>query len=272
MKLIKRGFLITKLCFRILTYKISFKNFLSIFNFKFFKNKSEEYKNELKILENQGYFVVKNFLSKKECQKAVQEIKESLIKYNQYVHESDDKRIFGVENIIPLASELSKNRKFLDLGESLLGKPIFNLFTLAGYLDDSKKGSSGGGWHRDCFYGQFKIMLYLTNVEKKNGPFQIIPKSNKFLNIFKLIISGILDVNQYRISNNLIEKITNKLNQSIKTINGEAGDLIIFNPIAIHRGKPIEEGERVSLTNYYYPFSIDKQKFIKKFYPVILKR
>ena len=54
MKLLKKVSLLAKLCFSILTYKISFKNFLSIFDFKFFKNKSEDYKNEL-----DGYELIK---------------------------------------------------------------------------------------------------------------------------------------------------------------------------------------------------------------------
>ena len=38
---------------------------------------------------------------------------------------------------------------------------------------------SGGGWHKDAYYTQFKSILYLTDVNNENGPFELIRNSNK---------------------------------------------------------------------------------------------
>ena len=48
------------------------------------------------------------------------------------------------------------------------------------------------------------------------------------------------------------------------TLTGKAGTLILFDGSLIHRGKPILDGKRYALTNYYFP-RMDFDNLVKKF-------
>ena len=52
----------------------------------------------------------------------------------------------------------------------------------------SNNNGSGNGWHKDAYRKQFKSILYLNNVDNNNGPFQLLKKSNKILNLIKVAI------------------------------------------------------------------------------------
>ena len=57
----------------------------------------------------------------------------------------------------------------------------------------------------------------------------------------------------------------NILNKEKKiTLTGKAGTLILFDGSLIHRGKPILEGKRYALTNYYF-HPTDFDKVVEKF-------
>ena len=45
---------------------------------------------------------------------------------------------------------------------------------MGGFLQNAEKVSSGGGWHRDHHFELFKVMVYLSDVDKNNGPFSYI--------------------------------------------------------------------------------------------------
>ena len=47
-----------------------------------------------------------------------------------------------------------------------------------------------------------------------------------------------------------VRKMEEYSNENIQTLTGKAGTLILVDTRGIHRGKPIEEGERYALTNY----------------------
>ena len=108
-------------------------------------------------------------------------------------------------------------------------------------------------------------MLYLNDVGINNGPFEIIQNSNKYKNLLEDIEMGNLDYMQYRLSEEEICKIISKEPQRKKTLLGEMGTLILVDTSTIHRGSPIMDGTRYSITNYYYTLNqIDKELF-KKF-------
>ena len=46
------------------------------------------------------------------------------------------------------------------------------------FLKNKEGASSGGGWHRDHHFELFKVMVYLSDVNEKNGPFSYIEKSH----------------------------------------------------------------------------------------------
>jgi ectoine hydroxylase-related dioxygenase (phytanoyl-CoA dioxygenase family) len=107
---------------------------------------------------------------------------------------------------------------------------------------------SGGGWHRDHRYGHdIKQLLYLSDVNESNGPFQYIPRS--FHWSYHLRYATKVDQNQY--SDDEIARLIHQSKSEIRTITGKKGDLVIFNTNGIHRGRPIEKGVRCAITNYF---------------------
>ena len=58
-------------------------------------------------------------------------------------------------------------------------------FTLAAKMPAKNNKGSGEGWHRDGFFRQFKSMIYLSNVDEDNGPFELILNSQKCQNLIK---------------------------------------------------------------------------------------
>ena len=142
-------------------------------------------------------------------------------------------------------------------------------FTLGGYLGSGQNGSSGGGWHRDAFLSQFKAMLYLTDVNSENGPFQLLPGSHKLRNVMRAIHKGGLRHWQDRLFDKEVERVEATLGIKRKTFTGKAGTLILFNSTCIHRGKPIETGERSALTNYYFPIGRNISDLRKQFKPML---
>ena len=135
--------------------------------------------------------------------------------------------------------------------------------------------NSGGGWHRDQDKEQFKVMLYLNNVNSENGPFLFVKnskttdakrirqkqKDSLIIKIKKLVKGYKLTNPRYSDSsiNNYLKE--NKLTPT--EVTSEAGDIIIFNSSFLHRGKNISDSIRYSLTNYIFPDTLKQEKAIK---------
>ena len=161
-------------------------------------------------------------------------------------------RLFGAEKINQKIMEFFSNKLLMNIGSNCFGRLLLNLMTMANRVEFKPNNSgSGSGWHRDDVNFQFKSILYLTDVSEKNGAFEFIEKSNDFLNIIKDSMKAKLDVLNTRIDNKKVGLLEKK---RIKTITGKAGTLILFDASLIHRGRPLEEGCRYALTNYYYPY------------------
>lgn len=124
--------------------------------------------------------------------------------------------------------------------------------TMANRVEAKKNNlGSGGGWHRDDINFQFKAIIYLCDVDNNNGPFQLLENSNTFLSMIKDSIKSKFNILNTRIKNNNIALLDQK---RVKTITGKAGTLILVDTSLIHRGKPLINGFRYALTNYYYPY------------------
>ena len=103
--------------------------------------------------------------------------------------------------------------------------------------------------------------MYLNDVHTKNGPFQLLIKSNK---IVKSILISLRLKKGYPDTRFSEQDLKVLCNEKIKPLTGKAGTLILFDGSLIHRGTPILEGKRYALTNYYFPKS-DFQNLIEKF-------
>ena len=220
-------------------------------------------------LREQGYTIVANYLSAKDCDHAVANLKKAFEKYTSYDHETEDRRIFGIEQTLPVARKLAQEIDFLELGELVNREYTYCAFTLAGWLQAGHGGSSGNGWHRDAFFSQFKAMVYLTDVTMDNGPFELLPGSHKLSSVLSGISKAGIGHNQNRLSDEEVSRLEEVLGTPRKTLIGNAGDLILFNSSTVHRGRPIDSGERFALTNYYFPISRDPRSVFEQFSPLL---
>lgn len=227
------------------------------------------YKQLSSALVEDGYVIIDGFYSENECKECVNELKHMFIKYSDYVHVSEDKRIFGVEHIASLARRFHYELEFLELGECVNKEPVFCAFTLGGWLQHGKGGSSGNGWHRDAFFSQYKAMLYLTDVNDENGPFEIIPKSHRIANVLTCVRKANIGFMQDRFTDDEVLRLICVLDEKPVKLAAKAGTVVLFNSSTIHRGSPIVDGERLALTNYYFPYSRDRRELLNKFSPVL---
>ena len=226
------------------------------FNFKI----NAFYSDYLLELKKNGYVIIKNFISTRDCELIIQDIEKFLIANKELTYHDNnysDQRIHGAENISQKINSFYTNKLPIELGEYYYGGELENLMTMANktiFVKDNK--GSGGGWHRDGLNFQYKAILYLVQVNQNNGPFQLIAKSNSLFNIFKTCLKYNLDPFNTRIENMVVEKVILNNKDLLKTITGHAGDLILVDTSLIHRGCPLNKDKRYALTNYYYPKNV----------------
>lgn len=220
-------------------------------------------------LKSQGYTIVNNYLSEEECKKVAIDLKTAFENYSNFTIKSEDKRIFGIEQILPTARSLAEDDDFLELGELINQERTYCAFTLGNWLECGKGGSSGDGWHRDSFFSQYKALLYLTDVTEDNGPFELLPGSHHLKSVLSGIKEAGLDYMQNRLSDDEVCRLEEILKTTRKPLTGNAGTLILFNSSSVHRGRPIQSGERLAFTNYYFPISHDLRDVRKKFSPKV---
>ena len=143
-----------------------------------FNSTNSEIEHELR---KNGVVVLKNFITKKSCEKLVKQIDSSIESGNVSWTDKkkSDVRIFGFENLFPNSANLFKSIDYL----------------YGSYIDNNKKSSvlmankvnfvidnlgSGGGWHRDSLNRrQLKFMIYLNRVNEENGPFEYLMGSHR---------------------------------------------------------------------------------------------
>ena len=204
-------------------------------------------------LKIHGYAVIENFASEETC---VHIIKKLIIFFENYPakiwkdDQKSDNRIFGAQIADKKIMEYFNDNFIKKIGEAYLGFKIKNVMTMANESDfSSSNNGSGNGWHKDAYRKQFKSLLYLNNVDKNNGPFQLLKRSNKIFNLIKVAIKLQKTYPDTRFSENEIEKISRS--ENVTTLEGRRGTLILFDPSLTHRGSPLKSSKRYALTNYY---------------------
>jgi ectoine hydroxylase-related dioxygenase (phytanoyl-CoA dioxygenase family) len=239
-----------------LTY-IKLKNSLKILLSSIFFKKKKKFKNEqTKNFKKNGYILIKNYLTKKECKIIINQIN-SAFKITKNIYTSPDKadkRIFGAEYISKNIKKFFNDKYSHILCENYLNYPIINGSTMAGYLKSKKKNKgSGNGWHRDDINKTVKAMVYLSDVSIHNGYFELIKDSNKFFNILRDHNHIKQDLTDIRFDNNRILKLFRFYSKkNLIKFTAKAGSLILFDPSNLHRGHPIYKSSRYVLTNYFF--------------------
>ncbi len=202
-----------------------------------------------------GFYKAEKYWSKgkiKVAKAAIDKLCEATNVKNSWVDpEKSDHRFFFSEKHCKIFEEFQNDSFIEKVRKFYTGRNRVDKCVLAAKLI-SKSGNkgSGGGWHMDSpFSLQFKAFLFLTDVTDDNGPLQVIlPTRNNFIRL-RLEISGLKKAGQYRFSNEQAEKIQEKVGLA-HTFTAKAGDMVLADVSALHRGKPIAAGLRYALTLY----------------------
>lgn len=213
---------------------------------------------EIKIIgeiSDKGVVVIPDFFTNEECSNITSQIDDFIIKHENQVRREEnnsDNRLYGAEILSNEINDFHNNKMFQRLCESYLKVSCTNQYTLAARLDYKENNlGSGGGWHRDTpFKKQFKSIVYLSDVSGNNGPFEYILGTHKNESYFNFLNKGI-DTSKYRFSEKELEKIEKAKDYQIQQFTAKKGTLILVDTSGIHRGMPIQEGNRYALTNYF---------------------
>jgi hypothetical protein len=206
----------------------------------------------LDAIAQHGYLVLPGFFSREHCAQGVAEIERLFREHPSFVQRRSDLRMFGVEAGSALLASFARDARLLRVAERVLGEPTVNAFTLGARIDYSPGNKGAGeGWHRDSFVVQFKAILYLSDVDARQGPFELIEDSQRLPTLVADIVRARLGLAQNRITEQQVARLLDQASQRLRTFTASAGTLLLVNTSAIHRGKPIEHGSRYSLTNYF---------------------
>ena len=234
------------------------KYILGSINFNKIKIDKKKQNLIVKSILSNGYFIVEDYMKQSDCEKVMKEIDIFISKYPDFTYqdnENSDQRIFGAEYVSNSIKLFYNDKKNLNICEDFLGDESQCLMTMGNKVTfQSTNFGSGGGWHRDSLYKQFKAILYLNNVSDTNGPFEFIKNSNNFIFYLKTLkILKNKNLFDTRFSDDEIMMLKENYNLQVEKIKKKQGTLILVDTSNLHRGSPLQNGERYALTNYYYP-------------------
>jgi len=237
-----------------------------------FSNLPDEEKKIISEIQKNSFYVIPNFVDKELCEKCIKDIDDMLENHKEFVQKYSDLRVFGSEELSENIKKFA-NHDFLNkFTNHYNGSETLNGFTLANrieYNDLSKKLGSGGGWHRDSIYRQCKAILYLNDVNERNGAYQIIQNSHKLTSMLKDNKKTNSYFEYVRFSDEQVSDILKKDPKRLQTVTGKAGTLILKDCSAIHRGSPLKEGKRYALTNYFFRRKELTPQLVEHFSPIV---
>lgn len=210
-------------------------------------------------LRNDGFSIIENYWSEEHCRQLREKMDRAVIDYPSATWtgvQGADKRIFGIENIGAGFWDFFNDAYLLGIGSHYFGCRMENLLTLSGRIDAVEGNiGSGEGWHRDGNHFQFKVLVYLSDAGRENGPFQFIKGSHRYAQVIADNYAMKLeDPLASRFTDANVDAIIARQPERLVTFSAKAGTVVLIDVSGIHRGSPIKEGRRYSLFNYYYPY------------------
>jgi hypothetical protein len=222
-------------------------------------------------LQRDGVVAIPDFWTEQECRAAIAEFRRLTERFPDYVLERSDRRLFGANHASAVIGGFAQDPRLVAAAQAFYGDIHTSCVTLAAHLPSTAGNlGSGEGWHRDSLRPQFKTILYLTDVDESTGPFQLVEGSHRSLAIVRDNARLGLGA-RVRLSDDEVRAVVARsYPRGVRTFTGKAGFLILVNTSALHRGKPIERGERFALTNYFYAgaaLSEERASYFKRLLP-----
>jgi len=223
-------------------------------------------------IKKNGYVVIQNFFDKDICDSCITDMDIMFKNKKEFVHKSeyDDYRIFGAEHLSENIRKFATDKLLNNLANVYNAATTCCGFTLAGKITFAgHEYGSGGPWHRDSYFRQFKSLLYLTDVDENHGPFQVIRDSHKREQIPSDTKTGNLDYMQCQFNQETVEKILEDDPDRLISLTAKAGTVVLVDTSIIHRGIPLKEGTRYALTNYFFEKSQINNHLVEHFSPLV---
>ncbi len=211
----------------------------------------------LELLKTKGVAVVPGFYDSETCDSLAEITQELLSAHEGKVRVSSngaDQRLFGANRASEKIHSFYSDSFILNQLMTYEKATQVEGFTLAAKISASEDNlGSGNGWHRDRISSrQTKGIVYLTDVGEENGPFEFVEGSHKSSSIIWDHFKENWESDKYRFTDEEIAGFLKANKDAYKTFVAKKGTLILVDTRGIHRGKPLKEGERIALTNYYW--------------------
>jgi len=237
-----------------------------------FSKLNDEEKNILLEIKKNGYVVISDFFDKDQCKSCINDMNWMFENKKEFVHQTDysDFRIFGAEHLSENINQFTTHKLLNSLANAYNAVPSTCGFTLAGKISATGyEFGSGGPWHRDSYFRQFKSLLYLTDVDENHGPFQVITESHKQERISSDSKSSNLESMQCQFDQTTVENILRDEPERLHSFTAKAGTVVLVDTSCIHRGIPLKEGNRYALTNYFFENSQINEHLVEHFSPLV---
>jgi hypothetical protein len=264
-----------KLAKKILTKSPSLYSSAHTYNFERthkqdFSTLNEKERELLEKIKEKGYVVLENYFDSEYCQKCIEDFEWMLENKKEFVQKSQDHRVYGAEELSENIKKFSNLELFDKLANAYMGVPTCNGFSLAAKLETpDQEFGSGGTWHRDSYFRQFKSIMYLNDVDETNGPFQVIIDSHKTeQKAIDKKLAGLKELDS-SFNQQQMDKILKHNPERLHTLTGKAGTVILVDTSILHRGKPLESGIRYSLFNYFFERSQINSHLVEHFSPIV---
>ena len=206
-------------------------------------------------IKEKGYAMIEGLFDEEWCKNIRDLMDELFVQYGSQIWRDDqdaDNRIYGANLIAEEINQFYTHERINNILQTYEKQPYHQGFTLAGRIKAKENNlGSGGGWHRDYALGkQTKALMYLTDVDETNGPFQFLKGSHRAQSVYRDAIRYGFDLDKSRFTNEEVDPMLEAHPELLKTFTGKAGTVLLVDTRGIHRGKPIEKGQRYALTNY----------------------
>lgn len=226
-------------------------------------------------VQNVGFCIVENFADANACHDLHREIIRVQDRYPAAVSRRSngaDLRMFGADKASETIGNFGNDPSLQKIAAACLGERAINAFTLAATIHFTPNNQgSGEGWHRDSFVGQFKAILYLTDVSEETGPFEFILNSHHLYSKYRDRLAYGIPLHTTRIEDEVVQQITQREPERHRVATGPAGTLVLADTTGIHRGRPLRTGGRAALTNYYFDAAKLTPSFVDHFKPLLGK-
>ena len=224
----------------------------------------------VKTIKKNGFIVIENFFDNSTVSKLKHDIDEIINKYPAAVeHLSTDRRIFGSEYFKNINENIYNNKFFNDVLKRLYKSSDLSGTILSQKLYGSEvNDGSAGHWHRDAHSNQFKVFIYLNDIDNDGGPFQFYKNTNTLSFRVNLLLKlGYQGYRYLHFDKEFDPKKNLNLNKELVTVSCKQGTILIADTSMLDRGKPNSKKDRYSMTYYAYKknqFPVHIKNIVKK--------